>query len=65
MREPAYLIDTDWVIDHLNQVKEVKSKIKKYADQGLGISIITYAELYEGVFMPKIVKKQRENYWDF
>ena len=44
-----YLIDTDWVIDHLNQIERVVNRLKELCPQGLAISIISLAELYEGV----------------
>jgi tRNA(fMet)-specific endonuclease VapC len=45
-----YLIDTDWVIDHLNQIEPVVARLKELRPQGLALSIITLAELYEGVY---------------
>ena len=44
-----YLIDTDWVIDRLNQIERVVNRLKELCPQGLAISIISLAELYEGV----------------
>jgi predicted nucleic acid-binding protein len=43
-----YLIDTDWVIDHLNAIEPVLARLKDLRPQGLGLSIIP--ELYEGVY---------------
>jgi tRNA(fMet)-specific endonuclease VapC len=45
-----YLIDTDWVIDHLNQIDAVVSRLTALRPEGLAISVISLAELYEGVF---------------
>ena len=45
-----YLIDTDWVIDHLNGRGEIKQKLEELAPQGLALSIVSLAEVYEGVF---------------
>jgi len=45
-----YLIDTDWVIDHFNRVEKVTRKLEELAPQGLALSIISLAELYEGVY---------------
>ena len=42
-----YLIDTDWLIDHLSGVKKVKTKLEELAPEGLAISIISLAEIYE------------------
>jgi tRNA(fMet)-specific endonuclease VapC len=45
----AYLLDTDWVIDYFNNKESTSSKIEELIDEGIGISIISLAELYEGV----------------
>lgn len=45
-----YLIDTDWLIDHLSGVDKVKSKLEELAPEGLVISIVSLAEIYEGIF---------------
>jgi tRNA(fMet)-specific endonuclease VapC len=45
-----YLIDTDWLIDHLNGVEKVESRLEELAPEGLVISIVSLAEIYEGIF---------------
>ncbi|MBM3158008.1 MAG: type II toxin-antitoxin system VapC family toxin [Chloroflexi bacterium] len=45
-----YLIDTDWVINHLRGTARVTEKLGELADSGLALSIISLAELYEGVY---------------
>jgi tRNA(fMet)-specific endonuclease VapC len=45
-----YLIDTDWVIDHLHHVERVSRRLEELAPQGLALSVISLAELYEGVY---------------
>lgn len=45
-----YLIDTDWVIDHLHRVERVTRRLEELAPEGLALSIISLAELYEGVY---------------
>lgn len=40
-----YLIDTDWVIDHLNHIDRVVNRLKELRPQGLALSIISLAEL--------------------
>ena len=44
-----YLIDTDWVIDHLNQIERVVTRLQELRPQGLAVSIVSVAELSEGV----------------
>ena len=48
-----YLIDTDWVIDHLGGVKSITRKLEELTPEGVGISIISLAELYEGIYCSK------------
>lgn len=45
-----YLVGTDWVIDHLRQEQKVTRKLEELAAGGLALSIVSLAELYEGVF---------------
>jgi tRNA(fMet)-specific endonuclease VapC len=46
----TYLIDTDWVIDHLNHIEHVMRRLEERAPEGLALSLISLAELYEGVY---------------
>jgi tRNA(fMet)-specific endonuclease VapC len=46
----SYLIDTDWVIDHFHSVEKVVEKLEELASDGLAVSIISLAELYEGIY---------------
>ena len=45
-----FLVDTDWTIDYLNGVSRIVENLNCYLLSGVGISIISVAELYEGVF---------------
>ena len=45
-----YLVDTDWVIDHLRRVVQVTRRLDALAPEGLALSIVSLAELYEGVY---------------
>lgn len=42
-----YLIDTDWFIDHLAGIEKVTKKLEELAPQGLGLSIVSLAELLD------------------
>jgi predicted nucleic acid-binding protein len=44
----TYLIDTDWIIDHLNHIERITRRLEELAPEGLALSIISLAELYEG-----------------
>ncbi len=45
----TYLIDTDWVIDYLNAQAATIATLQTLSPHGLAISIVTYAEVYEGI----------------
>ena len=45
-----YLLDTNWVIDCLRQVERVVRRVEELEPEGIGISVISLAELYEGAF---------------
>lgn len=44
-----YLIDSDWVIDHLNEVRNAVTLVRTLAPDGVAISIVTYMEVFQGV----------------
>ena len=45
-----YLVDTDWAIHALHGSPAVVQRLEELTDDGIGISIISTAELYQGVF---------------
>ena len=45
-----YLVDTVWVIDHFCKAGKVTKKLEELAPEGLALSIISLAELYEGIY---------------
>ena len=48
-----YLVDTDWIIHALHGSTAVVQRLEELTDDGIGISIISKAELYQGVFYSK------------
>ncbi|MBI2862741.1 MAG: type II toxin-antitoxin system VapC family toxin [Chloroflexi bacterium] len=44
-----YLLDADWVIRFLQGRRDAGELIGTLADEGLGLSIITYGEIWEGL----------------
>lgn len=44
-----FLVDTDWVIDYLNGIQAVAQRFDELRAQGIGLSVVSLAELYEGV----------------
>jgi predicted nucleic acid-binding protein len=44
-----YLLDSNWVIDYLGGDQAAVNFIDSLVPQGIGISVITYLELYQGI----------------
>ena len=55
-----YLIDTDWVINHLKGENRVVRKLEELAPEGVAISVISLAEIYEGVYYSKDPVKSQQ-----
>lgn len=43
------LLDTDWAIHYLNNNSQVMRRLDSLRPDGIAISIISIAELYEGI----------------
>lgn len=61
----SYLIDTDWVIHYLNGAVAITQKLEELKPEGLAISIITLAEIYEGIFYSKNPEASQKGVNDF
>ncbi len=46
----TYLVDTDYVVDYLKGQCNVASVLDPLLPEGMAISIITFAEVYEGIY---------------
>ena len=55
-----YLIDTDWATDHLRQVGTVSRRWENLAPEGLALSIVSLAEIYEGVYYSRDPARSEE-----
>lgn len=60
-----YLADTDWVIDYLMGVQPVIHKMEELKPEGLAISVITMAEVYEGVCYSRKPAESQKGFEDF
>lgn len=45
-----YLVDTDWVILHFRGNQGVARRIEDLTSEGIGLSVVSMGELYEGVY---------------
>ena len=43
------MVDSDWAIDYMHGIGEVVQSLDELAPQGVGLSIISVTELYDGV----------------
>ena len=57
--------DTVWVIDHLHGREQVVRRLKFLAPQGIGLSIVSLAELYEGVLYSTTPRENEEALHNF
>ncbi len=55
-----YLIDTDWVINHLKGENRVVRKLEELAPEGVAMSVISLVEIYEGVCYSKDPVKSQQ-----
>ena len=45
-----YLVDTNWIILHFRGNDRVVRRIEMLAPEGIGLSVVSMGELYEGVY---------------
>lgn len=45
-----YLLDTDWLVDIFVGVPRAVSTLREIRPQGVGLSIVSYAEFFEGAY---------------
>ncbi len=54
-----YLLDTDWAVYYLRGKEIFVKTIDEYRDDGIAISTVSIAELYEGVYRsPRLEEKE-------
>lgn len=44
-----YLVDTDWVIDYLHRADRTTRRLEELLPRGVGLSVVSLAELYDGL----------------
>jgi tRNA(fMet)-specific endonuclease VapC len=60
-----YLVDSDWVIDYLKGRQQVVQQLDAFSDEGLAISLITYGEVYEGIYVSADPKRHARGFRAF
>ena len=61
----TYLVDTDWAIHHLNGHSAVIERLQVLHPEGLGLSVVALAELYEGVYYSRDLEESERKLNDF
>jgi len=61
----SYLIDTDWIINYLYGQEKTVKKLEELRPHGIAVSVISLAEIYEGVYYSKNPDASRKGFEDF
>ena len=61
----TYLVDTDWVVEYLKGKPSVVETLRALASDGLAVSLITYGEIYEGVYYGHDRQRHEQGLHDF
>ncbi len=60
-----YLIDTDWSIDYLRDSPAIAEQVNNLRSEGIGLSVVSLAELYEGIFLSRDPARSEEGLRQF
>ena len=60
-----FLIDTDWSIQCLHGVESVIHRVDELSPEGIGLSVVSLAELYEGVLYSANPERDEESLLEF
>jgi predicted nucleic acid-binding protein len=60
-----YLVDTDWVVDYLKGRTPVVERLTILAPEGLAVSLITYGEIYEGIYFGRNSEQHESGFRNF
>lgn len=61
----SYILDTDWVVSYLNDIPLVVSRVDSLLPIGVGISILSLGELYEGIIFsqnPEFAERKLQDF---
>jgi tRNA(fMet)-specific endonuclease VapC len=60
-----YLVDSDWVVDYLVGRQAAVVLLSTIAEEGIAVSLITYGEIYEGIYYGRDPQKSEEGFRKF
>jgi predicted nucleic acid-binding protein len=61
----SYLVDSDRVADYLKGREQAIQTLRSLEPQGVAISLVTYGEIYEGIYYGGDVKDNERNFREF
>ncbi len=61
----SYLVDTDWVVEYLKGREPAAKILPQLRHDGLAISLITFGEIYEGIYAGRNPQQQEEIFMRF
>jgi tRNA(fMet)-specific endonuclease VapC len=61
----AYLLDTDWAIHWLRGNRPVRQRLEELRGQGLAVSVVSLAEVWEGVCYSRDPVQSEQGLRDF
>ena len=61
----SYLVDTDWVIHWFNNHEPIQRRLEALRSQGLALSAVSLAELWEGVHYSRNPQESERGLYDF
>lgn len=61
----GYLIDTDWIIHYPIGTEHIQRELQQLRPEGPAVSLISLAEVYEGVYYSKDPAASRKGFEDF
>lgn len=56
-----YLVDTDWAIEYLLERQPVRRRLEALFAEGVGISVVSVGELYDGILGANDVRKAQDD----
>ena len=61
----SYLVDTDWAIHYLNGQERIRRRLEEHREVGLALSVISLAEVFEGIYYSTNPKGNKQGLNEF
>ena len=60
-----YFLDTDWIIQYLHGHPEVVRRVDELRGEGVGLAVVSLAEVYEGVYYSRNPQESERQFIEF